>query len=120
MASTRIVFYITGVQLEVGSSATGFNFRSIGQEQLLCMRYYQIMNSILWLYPLEYGGNNYRRIVYPLPVTMRAAPTLTLISNSNITGTQNVTNNSVGWYADGVAAGTVSYAAGGYTASSEL
>jgi hypothetical protein len=113
-------FYITGVQLEIGSSATGFNFRSIGQEQLLCMRYYQIMNSILWLYPLEYGGNNYRRVVYPLPVTMRAAPTLTLIDASNITGTQNVTVNSVGWYADGVAAGTVSYAAGGYTASSEL
>jgi hypothetical protein len=33
--------YITGVQLEVGSQATNFDVRSIGQEFLLCQRYYQ-------------------------------------------------------------------------------
>jgi hypothetical protein len=34
-------FYITGVQLEVGSSATGFEYRQIGTEQSLCERYFQ-------------------------------------------------------------------------------
>jgi hypothetical protein len=34
-------FYITGVQLEVGSSATGFEYRQYGQELALCQRYYQ-------------------------------------------------------------------------------
>ena len=33
-------FYITGVQLEVGSSATGFEYRQYGQELALCQRYY--------------------------------------------------------------------------------
>jgi hypothetical protein len=37
--TTGATFYITGVQLEVGSQATSFDFRSIGQELLLCQRY---------------------------------------------------------------------------------
>jgi hypothetical protein len=34
-------FYITGVQLEVGSTATSFDYRSYGTELALCQRYYQ-------------------------------------------------------------------------------
>ena len=34
-------FYITGVQLEVGSSATGFEYRIYGTELANCQRYYQ-------------------------------------------------------------------------------
>jgi len=34
-------FYITGVQLEKGSSATGYEYRQYGQELALCQRYYQ-------------------------------------------------------------------------------
>ena len=34
-------FYITGVQLEVGSSATGYEYRQYGQELALCQRYFQ-------------------------------------------------------------------------------
>lgn len=35
-------FYITGTQLEVGSSATGFEYRSIGTELDLCQRYFYL------------------------------------------------------------------------------
>jgi len=34
-------FYITGVQLEVGSTATSFDYRPYGTELQLCQRYYQ-------------------------------------------------------------------------------
>ena len=34
-------FYITGVQLERGSTASSFEYRSYGAEKLLCMRYYE-------------------------------------------------------------------------------
>jgi len=34
-------FYITGVQLEVGTTATSFEYRSYGQEIVLCQRYYE-------------------------------------------------------------------------------
>ena len=34
-------FYITGVQLEVGTTATNFDYRSIGTELALCQRYYE-------------------------------------------------------------------------------
>jgi hypothetical protein len=34
-------FYITGVQLEVGSTATSFDVRDYGRELILCQRYFQ-------------------------------------------------------------------------------
>lgn len=40
-------FYITGVQLEVGSTATSFDYRPYGTELVLCQRYFQV-----------YGGNS--------------------------------------------------------------
>jgi hypothetical protein len=38
-------FYITGVQLEVGSAATTFDYRMYGTELALCQRYYQLTNN---------------------------------------------------------------------------
>jgi hypothetical protein len=37
-------FYITGVQLEKGSTATSFDYRPYGTELALCQRYYQSIN----------------------------------------------------------------------------
>jgi len=41
MDSTSNEWYLTGVQLEVGSEATPFEHRSFGQELALCQRYFQ-------------------------------------------------------------------------------
>jgi hypothetical protein len=45
MATTGATFYITGVQLEVGSSATGYEYRLYNQELSACQRYYQLTNN---------------------------------------------------------------------------
>ena len=61
-------FYITGVQLEKGSTATSFDYRPFGTEEALCQRYYQTHTSVI----LDNGAfvSN-----FTLPVTMRATPT---------------------------------------------
>ena len=43
--STDRTFFITGVQLEVGSVATPFEHRSYGDELLRCERYYEVIRA---------------------------------------------------------------------------
>jgi len=72
-------FFITGVQLEKGSTATSFDYRPYGTELALCQRYY---------YRTTYGANSTTLAVgavntttsaaqcgFTHPVTMRASPT---------------------------------------------
>ena len=40
VGTSGATFYITGVQLEVGTSATGFEYRQYGTELALCQRYF--------------------------------------------------------------------------------
>ena len=76
--STDNEWYITGVQLEVGSVATPFEHRSFGEEVLLCQRYYQEMGS----FPIVIiGGNNCQGTVASR-VPMRAAPTVSTDGNT--------------------------------------
>ena len=44
-SSTDNEFFLTGVQLEVGSVATPFEHRSFGEELLLCQRYFQLISG---------------------------------------------------------------------------
>jgi hypothetical protein len=73
-------FYITGVQLEVGTAATPFERRQYGQELALCQRYYEIFGITM-----TSGATYY--IPYPYKVTKRAAPTLALVAGSLSSGT---------------------------------
>ena len=87
-------FYITGVQLEVGVTATSFDFRSIGQELALCQRYYFKMSGARFS---GFGSGYYRSATtawacIKYPVTMRAAPTATQANNQL---DDSSTNNSV-------------------------
>jgi len=74
--STDNDFYITGVQLEKGSVATDFEFRSFATELALCQRYYQVVGGVPGSGP-RFAGYVAASWVhtYHLPVTMRAAPT---------------------------------------------
>ena len=71
-------FYITGVQLEKGSTATSFDYRPYGTELQLCQRYYQVGSSgavgkFTSTTNLGYG------IVFPIP--MRSTPTVSHTAN---------------------------------------
>jgi hypothetical protein len=80
-ATTGATFYITGVQLEVGSTATSFDYRPYGTEFALCQRYYIEPNSTFWAF--LYRGDNYQMSAYQYPVTMRATPTSTYTWNAD-------------------------------------
>jgi hypothetical protein len=43
VGTSGATFYITGVQLEVGSSATGFEYVDYGTQLSMCQRYYEVL-----------------------------------------------------------------------------
>jgi hypothetical protein len=79
VATNGATFYITGVQLEVGSTATPFERRLYGQELSLCQRYYEIFtgnsNATSFLSGVLVGANNWLNVFYKQ--TKRATPTVT-------------------------------------------
>jgi hypothetical protein len=69
-------FYITGVQLEKGSTATSFDYRPYGTELALCQRYFQVINAPCTLTRYaDYG--EFSAMNFPVPVQMRASATPT-------------------------------------------
>ena len=87
-------FYITGVQLEPGSTATPFERRSYGQELALCQRYYEIIKDG----DLTGGAFNATNLFAALRFTVekRAAPTMSIVTNGSWVGNgANGTLNSV-------------------------
>ena len=100
-------FYITGVQLEKGSTATSFDYRPYGTELMLCQRYFEVLSGgTVKAAGYGTGGLEGSRQYFGFAVIKRASPTLsfptaalancTLASNAapngfNITATVTVT-----------------------------
>lgn len=88
--STSNNFYLTGVQLELGSQATPFEYRSYGDELRRCQRYYysNINNGSGRVQFDTYVTTGiYPAIVLTHPTTMRASPSITKVgtwTGSNI------------------------------------
>jgi hypothetical protein len=94
VATNGATFQFTGVQLEVGSTATSFDYRPYGTELQLCQRYFSKSFSQT-VVPAD-GINTYTVIGTPtntsdlitqaiyFPVTMRTAPTITFFRGSVI------------------------------------
>jgi len=74
-------FYITGVQLEVGSTATSFDYRPYGTELALCQRYAYTGLPAMVGYVNYLNGSYFDGLNGSHPVPMRANPTVTLVSN---------------------------------------
>jgi hypothetical protein len=68
LGTNGATFYITGVQLEVGTQATSFEYRQRTTEFHLCQRYFNLANTYVQ------GGGVYTQ--YSYPSQMRVTPTI--------------------------------------------
>ena len=100
VGTLNATFYITGVQLEVGSSATGFEYVNYQTSLANCQRYYSKMNSTVSNGACGAGlarSSTASNMFIKLPVTMRTIPTVSYSSaylNYNSDVYQAVTSNS--------------------------
>lgn len=88
-------FYITGVQLEKGSTATSFDYRPYGTELMLCQRYYEksydigtvpgtvTANAMSLVWSGQSGSGTLYTTSVPMMVEKRANPTLTAYNYAN-------------------------------------
>ena len=86
--STSNEWYMTGVQMEIGDVDTAFEHRSFADDLQKCKRYFQTYNE-----PPARGttsGGSTDRMAFMLPVTMRAAPSVTMSGTLNWYDGQNV------------------------------
>jgi len=90
--STSNDFLITGVQLEAGEQASGFEFMPIDINLIRCQRYYQqyggVTGFLIGGYTTNVGGGDDYNSPLIFPVVMRAAPTAT------VTGTWSYVNTT--------------------------
>jgi hypothetical protein len=79
---------ITGVQLEVGDTATEFEHRSFGEELAACQRYYyqikQYENAGQYTFMIGAVGGTNTHFVVTNPQNMRSAPTVAYSGSVNL------------------------------------
>ena len=87
LASQGNTWYLTGVQFEVGSTATNFEFRHQGTELMLCQRYYFNINgggsdgyAVIGVGGATSTTNSRNFIQHP--VVMRSKPTVSALGSS--------------------------------------
>ena len=99
LQSSSPTWFITGVQMETGTTATDFEHRSFFEELQLCKRYFQNIGQD----GTNFAGFNYNGL--PMftchwPVEMRATPTASVqgtgsaYSSTNATGQTNYTGST--------------------------
>jgi hypothetical protein len=105
IGTLNATWYITGVQLEVGSVATPFERRPYGTELALCQRYCNVYGentfSVFGSMGYAFSTTGFLSATH-LPVEMRAAPTLSVSGNTRCnpdnvsitSATFNTTNSS--------------------------
>jgi hypothetical protein len=127
ITTNSATFYITGVQLEKGSTATSFDYRPYTTELQLAQRYYQVITWDPDVTAIDgyYVAGNYMPITFARSVSMRSSPTTTLSSGitSNLSQSVVVSNDNaerVGIWSRVNATGRAYYGLDTYTASAEL
>jgi len=120
VGTSGATFYITGVQLEVGTNATNFDYRPYGTELALCQRYYEMYPSMAYrnsngtiisagtlfgymvntLIGFSGGTGTQASISTSFKVEKRATPTVTLSTRSTSYTNQVETRGGAGVYSN--------------------
>jgi hypothetical protein len=113
-------FEITGVQLEKSSTATEFDYRSVGTELALCQRYYEGKGAMLFSTAEAGFGDNTYFGALSYVVEKRAAPTITLYDVAGTSGkvtlyTGGSGTNGVSYILEDASTKSISIVAKGYT-----
>jgi hypothetical protein len=91
--------YITGVQVELGSQATSFDWKPYTTELQLCQRYCQVFRTTGGEYDYLASGAFYNstqgRFFKPLLVTMRVSPTFTVFGTTYVDAVNYILLNSL-------------------------
>ena len=131
VGTSGATFYITGVQLEKGSTATSFDYRPYGTELQLCQRYFQIYSGMA-IEGYSAVTNQRMTSMFPYPVEMRAAPTRTVVTAPTLVNIRGSSTTYAGFayatpttkYAyqsmESAAAGYMQYVNGTESLSAEL
>ena len=96
ISTSGATLQFTGVQLEIGSTATPFERRLYNQELANCQRYYQTLpfDSGFISVGATLNTNSVRGPLFQLNVNMRAAPTVTLPTAGSGSGQLHYTTSS--------------------------
>jgi hypothetical protein len=113
VGTSGATFYITGAQLEKGSTATSFDYLDYGRQLQQCQRYYQIVSGGFRQSgssgTADYAGNYY--------VVPRATPTMTYLGSVVASNTGTAYPSADYWLIEKTSANGVD---GRYSCSSEL
>jgi hypothetical protein len=99
VGTNEATFYITGVQLEVGSTATSFDYRPYGTELALCQRYCNVYGenayTIFGTMGFAFSSTGFSSVT-SFPVEMRAIPTVAYTGNTRaVSGSDSIAVTSV-------------------------
>lgn len=78
IGTSSATFYITGIQLEVGETATPFSHQSYGDEIARCQRYYVENGPLIGFWT---NATSFRQTIC-FPVAMRTSPTISIIDTN--------------------------------------
>jgi hypothetical protein len=145
IATNGATLYLTGVQLEVGSTATSFDYRPFTTEFALCQRYFETntpygtapANGVGVQWMVSATPNTVYTQYVPFVVSKRATPTMTVYRSDGATNDQWAYFNGSSWvsasttlsaqitgFRGGINSSPTTHAAwiisGGWTASAEL
>ena len=84
LSSTDNNFYLTNVQLEIGSDATDFEKLPFDVQLQRCQRYYWRMPTNGYVFAIIDGNGTYVAPQFHHPVRMRAAPTAGLLHKGSL------------------------------------